>query len=128
VVADPDAVASAVLGCPHVVGLRAAPTSGVGADVATYLPGRRVDGVRVTRSAVAVRVVGQFGHSVAELAGEVRAAVAAVAPAPTTVDVFVDDLLVMPEDAPEPFSSADDELILAMAGRRSPAFTRRDGR
>ena len=127
-VPDPDLVASAVLACPHVVGLRSAPTSGVGADVATYLPGRRVDGVRVTRSAVAVRVVGWFGRNLAELADEVRAAVTAVAPSATTVDVFIDDLLVMPDDATEPYQSADDGQILAAAGRRSPAFTRHDGR
>jgi hypothetical protein len=122
-VTPPDVVAAAVLACPHVVGLRSAPMSGVGAEVATYLPGRRVNGVRLTESAVAVRVVGWFGPSVAELASEVRAAVKAVVPTAETIDVFIDDLIVPPDRTRPTTLARDDALALALAGRRSPAFT-----
>nr|MDT0663565.1 hypothetical protein [Micromonospora sp. DSM 115978] len=91
--ADPEVVAAAVAACPHVVGLRSAPASGVGAEVATYLPGGRVDGVRVSGSVVAVRVVGALGQNLTEFADEVRTAVRTAAPRATTVDVFIDDLL-----------------------------------
>lgn len=83
---DVDAVAAAVRGCPGVDDLCA----GSGA-VATYLPGRRVTGVRVASDHVLVVVRGRWGVPVAELARQVRSAVAGLA-APRRVDIIVADL------------------------------------
>lgn len=97
---DPSAVATAVLGCPSVAGLSGGPFGGV----ATYLPGRRVQGVVVRESDdgglpdITVHVVMRFGVSVAEVAGEVRTAVAAAAPGCRT-DVHIADV-VLPGGAP----------------------------
>lgn len=103
--ADPDAVAAAVLACPDVVRLsRSIPGTridGVSADVetATYLPGRRVAGVRIREEEVVVRVVCRYGPAVAELAGQVRAAVAATVPGHPRINVIIDDLEMPPDPA-----------------------------
>ena len=84
---DPDVVAAVVAACPGVARLSAGPVG----EVATYLPGRRVAGVRVRPDAVEVHVVGWYGPAAAEIAGQVRVAVRTVA-GPLPVDVVIDDL------------------------------------
>ncbi len=86
---DPDAIAAAVLACPQVAGL----SGGLIGEVATYLPGRRVTGVRLAPSAVEVSVIANFGPTVTEIADAVRAAVRGVA-GPGVVDVVIADLAV----------------------------------
>lgn len=87
-----DAVAEAVLRCPDVVAL----SGGRVGEVATYLPGRRIAGVRVAADgALTVHVVGRYGPTVDQLAAQVRAAVLA-AVGPAAVHVGVDDLVVQP--------------------------------
>ena len=89
-----DAVSAAVLGCPDVVAL----SSGRLGEVATYLPGRRIAGVRVgDDGAVTVHVVARYGPTVQEIAKQVRAAVAGVA-GPGPVTVGVDDLVLPTPD------------------------------
>jgi hypothetical protein len=106
--ADPaaaDGFAAAVLACPDVVRLSrvlpGAHIDGVSADVevATYLPGRRVAGVRVRPDGVTVRVVCRYGPTVDELAAQVRDAVAGVWPGCPRIDVVIDDLEVPPVPA-----------------------------
>lgn len=84
---DPDAVAAAVLACPSVTGL----SGGRLGEVATYLPGRRITGVRIADDGVAVHLVGRYGPTIGEIAAEVRAAVQAVV-GRRPVTVSVDDL------------------------------------
>lgn len=84
---DPDAVVAAVLACPAV----AAMSGGVAGEVATYLPGRRVGGVRIASDAVTVHVVGRFGPTMAEIGDQVGRAVAPMA-AGREVRVVIDDL------------------------------------
>jgi len=84
---DPDVIAAAVLACPQVVRL----SGGVAGEVATYLPGRRVAGVRITPSSVEVSVVAPYGPTAADIAAGVRAAVRAVA-GPGPVHVMIADL------------------------------------
>lgn len=67
-----DRITAAVLGCPSVAGLH----GGRFGEVATYLPGRRVPGVRLTATEVAVHLVGLYPATVAEIDAQVRAAVA----------------------------------------------------
>lgn len=83
---DPDTIARAILDCPDVAGL-----SG---EVATYLPGRRVDGVAVRGDGdpmIEVHVVGRWGPPVTRIAEQVRRAVYAIAP-DVPLDVVIDDL------------------------------------
>ena len=87
-----DAVAQRAAACRSVAGLSAGPVG----EVATYLPGRRVPGVRLSDDRIEVHVIGRWGIRVADLAAEVRAAIAPIAPG-VPVDVHVDDL-ELPED------------------------------
>lgn len=69
---DVDAIAAAALACPAVAGLHEGGTRAV----ATYLPGRRVVGVRVEDRRVLVSVVLAPGSSVRSLDAQVRSALA----------------------------------------------------
>jgi hypothetical protein len=70
---DVDMIAAAVLACPAVAGL----DEGGSRAVATYLPGRRVVGVRVEDQRVLVSVVLAPHTSVASLETQVRTTLAA---------------------------------------------------
>lgn len=70
--ADVDALATAVMACPAVAGL----DEGGAQAVATYLPGRRVVGVRVEDRRVLVSVVLASGFSVPRLDEQVRSTLA----------------------------------------------------
>ena len=83
-----DLIATAVLGCPAVAGLD---TGGL-RMVVTYLPGRRVVGVRTDAQTIEVAVVGVLGVPVPSLDRQVRAAVASYAGG-RRVDVHVADLV-----------------------------------
>ncbi len=87
--ADLEAVAAAALGSPLIAGL----TGGSFGEVATYLPGRRVLGVREVDGTIEVHVVAKWGTPLPEVAEVVRAAVAPHA-AGVPVAVFVDDIQV----------------------------------
>ena len=83
---DPDAIARVVLDCPEVAALSD--------QVATYLPGRRIDGVAVRGGAapmIEVHVVGRWGPPIARIADQVREAVDAVAPG-VPLNVVIADL------------------------------------
>ena len=71
-VIDADAVAEAVDACPSVVRRSA----GRGVEVATYLPGRRIEGIRWDEDRVEVHVEARFGARLPAVADEVRSAVA----------------------------------------------------
>jgi uncharacterized alkaline shock family protein YloU len=60
-------------------------------QIATYAPGRKVSGVRVTVDHIEVHVVAEWVPSLPRLADDVRAAVAPLAEA-RSVNVFVDDI------------------------------------
>ena len=85
-------VAEAVLACPSVAGLSPGPFGSVG----TYLPGRRIAGVRITDDQVTVRVVARM-RPLRTIEAEIRAAVGALVPG-LPVNLGVDD--VVPPDAP----------------------------
>ncbi len=90
--ADLEAVAAAALGCPLIADL----TGGRFGEIATYLPGRRILGVREVEGAIEVHVVAKWGTPLPEVADVVRAAVASHTGG-QPVAVFVDDIEV-PED------------------------------
>jgi hypothetical protein len=91
---DPaDAVARAVLACPVVAGL-------ADEGLATYLPGRRVAGVRLDDDRCEVAVVLRLdGRTLPELAEEVREAAAGPAGG-RPVDVVVTDVVTADESGP----------------------------
>ncbi|GAA1076358.1 MULTISPECIES: hypothetical protein [Pseudonocardia] len=94
---DTDRIADAVLGCPGVAQLH----GGRFGEIATYLPGRRVSGIRVdpTAPAVEVHVVGRYPASVAEIDRQVRTALLPVVGG-ARVDVVVGDYAGPTESTP----------------------------
>ncbi|WP_380169236.1 hypothetical protein [Jannaschia sp. R86511] len=84
--AQADLVAATALAVPGVVGLH----GGALGEVAVYLPGRRVSGVRLRDGRTQVHVVLALGVPVRATAETVQRAVAAVRPGP--VDVTVEDV------------------------------------
>ena len=78
-----EAVASAVLAVPGVNALHA----GMFGEVATYLPGRRVNGVRLSDEACEVHVVLDWGTPVLQTAEDVRVAVEGLVDGPVHVTV-----------------------------------------
>ncbi len=84
---DVDALAGAVLACPSVTRL----TGGSPVEVATYLPGRRVTGVRVADGEVEIHVKARWGRTLPEVADRVRTAVAPLVGG-RAVSVHVDDI------------------------------------
>lgn len=92
-----DAVAAAVEATPGVVRLH----PGRGSEVATYLPGRRVRGVRVLDDTVEVHVVLEWAADLTAVAARVhRAAAAAAGDYP--VHVVIADVRVPDEQPAEP--------------------------
>ncbi len=81
-----EVVAAVVLAVPGVVRLHGGPFGGLG----TYLPGRRVTGVRIDDGGTEVHVVVAATQPVAVTASRIQRAVSAVAPMP--VRVHVDDI------------------------------------
>jgi hypothetical protein len=69
---DVDTIASAALGCAGVDDLIGGPPTGA----ATYLPGRRVNGVLVETQTVTIQMRSRWGHDIAHVAHEVQLAVA----------------------------------------------------
>jgi uncharacterized alkaline shock family protein YloU len=86
-----DSLAAATLACPDVVGL----SGGLLGEVATYLPGRRITGVRVRDVVVDVHVVARYGPTMDEIGAQVRAALTPLA-GDRVVAVTIDDLAVDP--------------------------------
>ncbi len=84
-------VAAAVTAVPGVAALH----SGMFGEVGTYLPGRRVSGIRIDADTVEVHIVISYGVSITELAARVRSAVT-TAIGPSAVHVHVEDVLPSP--------------------------------
>jgi uncharacterized alkaline shock family protein YloU len=82
-----DVVAAAVLGVPGVAELHA----GMFGEVGTYLPGRRVAGIRLGDDLTEVHVALTFGAPVRETAARIREVVGTITQGP--VDVTVEDVV-----------------------------------
>lgn len=88
-----DTIAATVSGLPAVARL----SGGTVGEVATYLPGRRVTGIRVQDDAVTVHLVARYGTPLPEVADAVRSAIAGLVGG-RRVDVGVDDVEVTEAD------------------------------
>jgi hypothetical protein len=109
-VLDADLIAAATRACPLVADLH----SGAYGEVATYLPGRRVPGVRITPVAVEIHVVGHLAPSMSWIAAQIRDAVKdRVGGLP--VDVTIEDVVVPGAVPARPAPTSDP------AGPTSPA-------
>ncbi len=84
-----EGLAVAVLNCAGVAAL----SGGTFGEVATYLPGRRVRGVRVTDETVEIHVVAFWKSPLPPVAAQIRVAAAPFAGG-RTIDVYIDDLLL----------------------------------
>ncbi len=93
---DPELIALTVQACPLVAGLH----GGAFGEVATYLPGRRVVGVRVGDARVEIHVVGRYPASMAQIAGQIRNAIVGLSGA-AVVDVTIEDVAELGEDVPD---------------------------
>ena len=82
-----DRIAAAVRSVPGVADLH----PGMFGEVGTYLPGRRVAGVRIRGDVVEVHISVVFNAAVRDTAAAVRSAVAALMPG-VSVDVIVEDV------------------------------------
>ena len=91
---DAEAVSAAALACSSVAGMSGGPAG----LTATYLPGRRVVGVKTSGSEVEVRVAARWGANLPLLGEEVRAAVTPFSQG-KPVSVYIDDIEV-PEAMP----------------------------
>lgn len=85
---DVDAVAAAIAACPSIAHLvHGSP----GEQIATFLPGRRVGGIRVTDEALEVHVATRWDAPIPAAAAEVRAALAPLV-GTRAITVSVDDV------------------------------------
>jgi hypothetical protein len=90
-----DPIVTAVLACPLVAGLH----GGREGEAVTYLPGRRITGIRITVDEVAIHVVARYPAAMDQVADQVRRAVAPFV-AGLRVDVAIEDLAVPGEPSP----------------------------
>lgn len=91
---DLDVVAAAALGCPLIADL----TGGRFGEAATYLPGRRLVGVRSVGGEIEIHVVARGTVPLPEVADAVRAAVAPYT-GDVPVSVFIDDIQLPGDEA-----------------------------
>ena len=98
---DADTVAGIARAVPGVTALHA----GMFGEVATYLPGRRVTGVRVTDDHIDVHLVIAADAKVIQTAAAVRRAVADAFPS-HAVDVTVEDIATGPRRTTPPPSGS----------------------
>ena len=86
---DPTELVRLVLSCPGVVAMH----GGFAGEAATYLPGRRIVGVRVLDDAVEVHVVSRWPIPARELAAQIWA-MTSPAVGRRRVDVVIGDVLL----------------------------------
>jgi hypothetical protein len=92
---DADQIAAAVQACPLVAGLH----GGAFGEVATYRPGHRVPGIRVTDDEAEIHVVGRFPATMSQIAGQVRDA-AALLVGMLPIHVTIEDIVLPGEPVP----------------------------
>lgn len=91
-----DFVAAAAVSVPGVAGLH----SGTFGEAATYLPGRRVIGVRLGEEVAEIHLTLVYGAPVLETAERVRAAVGPLVSTP--VEISVEDIVPATKDSVPP--------------------------
>ncbi len=82
---DADRLATAVQAARHIAGL----DGGGYGEIATYLPGRRINGVRIRPESVTIGVIGRYPATATDIDACVRAA---VGPLDRPLHVHINDL------------------------------------
>ena len=82
---DAERIATAVQAARHIAGLDSGPYG----EIATYLPGRRVSGVRIRPESVTIGVIGRYPATATDIDACVRAA---VGPLDRPLHVHINDL------------------------------------
>ncbi|MEO6956549.1 MAG: hypothetical protein ABI137_07390 [Antricoccus sp.] len=95
---DLDAVAAAVRSCPGVDDLDGGP---INAQLATYLPGRKIDGLKLTADTLTVQIRSMWDIPVTEVGAQIRLAVVHLVDA-RQVEIVVADLSPAPGYEPQP--------------------------
>ena len=119
---DIDAVAAAVRGCAGVAGL----DGGQFGEVASYLPGRKVEGIVVSGGRVTVQIRSQWAVPVPELAALIRAVLAPLT-GHRPVDVVIADIrssrhAATPRAGPSPPVPCGPGTAAGLNGRGDPVF------
>ena len=115
---DADRIATAVQASRHLAGL----DSGRYGEIATYLPGRRVSGVRIRPDSVTIGVIGRYPATATEIDAWVRATVGPL-DRPLHVhisDLHIGDTAAVPNGrAPRPhtISRSSDPAVVVSARR-----------
>lgn len=110
---DADRIATAVQAGCHIVGL----DGGRYGEIATYLPGRRVSGVRIRPESVTIGVIGRYPATVTDIDACVRAM---VGPLDRPLHVHISDLGAVPAGrAPDPRASSPSigPAVVSASGR-----------
>lgn len=107
---DADRIATAVRASRYIAGL----DSGRYGEIATYLPGRRVSGVRIRPDSVTIGVIGRYPATATEIDAWVRAT---VGPLDRPLHVHISDLHI---------GDTDDGDIAAIPDGRAPDPTSPD--
>lgn len=97
--ASAEQVVAATLAVPGVAGMHSGPFG----EVATYLPGHRIGGVRLTPEVTEVHVVLQWGAAIQPTAAAIRRAVGPLVNTP--VAVTIEDVRVDTGPADDPRSA-----------------------
>ena len=113
---DIDAVYAAVVGCPGVAALGG---GSVAASLTTYLPGRRIPGIRINPDSVELEVVAAWQASVAAIAAQIKAATAGLL-AGRRVDITISDVDLPAEAPPLSQSAPSPSPSLSAAERPAP--------
>lgn len=98
---DLDIVAAMVRACPGVDDLDGGPSN---ARLATYLPGRKINGLRLTDDVLTVQIRSVWGVPVTEVAAQIRQALANRTNG-RQLDIIVADLSPAPGFEPSPTSN-----------------------
>jgi hypothetical protein len=108
---DIDAVHTAVSACPGVAQVG----RGTLAAVTTYLPGRRIPGIRISPDSIELEVVAEWDATATDIGRHIRAALARLVRG-RTVDITIADI-VLPGEQP-PTDVADEPPALDAAPQR----------
>ena len=115
---DIDAVHAAVSNCPGVAGVG----SGTLAALTTYLPGRRIPGIRINPESIELEIVANWDATAAAIGRHIRAAIAGLVSG-RRVDITIADIVLPDEQPPADIADETPELVAAPERLALPAST-----
>lgn len=113
-VSDADRIRGAALECPDVADLSA----GVFGEVASYLPGHSVSGVRVDEERVEVHIIARYGRPLQQIADDIGRRVAPFL-SDRRLEVAVDDVLLPGDALPDPAQDPAGRIVARPRRKRT---------